>query len=123
MRRRPRHRRSGRRHRRRPWAFAPGFSGTQAGFDSSNGFVGLDGRWDKTELTTSNGLVRVSGDHASVNAETSNGEIVASLETRRSVEASLSNSNGMVAVELRRSAAPGFDLYADSSNGNVVIHD
>lgn len=101
-------------------AAAFGLSGSAAQLDTSNGNVALDGRWDSATLSATNGIVGVSGDYASLNASAGNGQVEASLQTARSLDATLSATNGYVEAKLARSNA-GFDLQGQSTNGEVRI--
>lgn len=99
---------------------AAGLSGSSASLDSSNGSVGLEGRWDSASLDTGNGVAAVSGDYADLSAHSGNGYVQAALHTVRSLQADLSAGNGFVEVALAGSGA-GYDLTADTINGRASI--
>jgi len=101
-------------------AAAFGLSGSAARLTTSNGNAALDGRWDSASLSATNGIVGVSGDYASLDARAVNGLVEAALQTARSLDASLSATNGYVDAKLARSNA-GFDVQGQSTNGEVRI--
>lgn len=101
-------------------AAAFGLSGSAAQLTTSNGNVALNGRWDSATLSATNGIVGVSGDYASLNASAGNGQVEALLQTARSLDATLSATNGYVEAKLARSNA-GFDVQGQSANGEVRI--
>jgi hypothetical protein len=101
---------------------APGFSGTSAQLDATNGSVALNGRWDQASASVTDGFVSVNGDFASLSASSTNGDVHAGMQTRRSSSASVSSTNGGVEVALARSGSPAFDLTADTTNGMTSIN-
>lgn len=101
-------------------AAAFGLSGSAANLTTSNGNVGLEGRWDSANLSATNGIVDVSGDYASLQASAGNGQVEAALQTARSLDATLSATNGYVEAKLAKSSA-GFDVQGQSANGEVRI--
>jgi hypothetical protein len=100
---------------------ATGLSGSSAKPTTSNGNIGIDGNWDGATLKTSSGVVEVSGNYASLSVTDDNGPIEAELATLRSLDATLSTSNGPIEVALGRSGDPGFDLSAQTTNGTAEV--
>lgn len=87
----------------------------------NGGIVARDLALRHASLETENGQVLVSGEVVDLRARTDNGQIIASLRPAASGAIDLSTDNGQIMLKLPEDRAHGYDLSAQSENGQVVI--